>query len=141
MNVLEEGTTARIDFEKVRQAARSTQGLIPVVIQDVDSLEVLFVGYVNDLALDEALRSGRAVLWSASRDELWVKGATSGDVLDLHDVRLNCEQNALLYLVRPRTGVACHTATADGTSRRTCFYRRVVEASTLEFIDGFDPAS
>lgn len=141
MNVLEEGTTARIDFEKVRQAARSTQGLIPVVIQDVDSLEVLFVGYVNDLALDEALRSGRAVLWSASRDELWVKGATSGDVLDLLDVRLNCEQNALLYLVRPRTGGACHTATADGASRRTCFYRRVVDASTLEFIDGFDPAS
>ncbi len=139
MNVLEEGTVARIDFEKIRHAARSAQGLVPVVIQDVDSLEVLFVGSVNDLALDMALRSGRAVLWSASRDELWIKGATSGDVLDLHDVRVNCEQNALLYLVRPRTGGACHTVTGDGASRRTCFYRRLADAATLEFTDGFDP--
>jgi phosphoribosyl-AMP cyclohydrolase len=140
MNELEEGTMARIDFEKVRSAVRSAQGLIPVVIQDVDSLEVLFVGSVNDLALDEALRSRRAVLWSATRDELWIKGSTSGDVLDLHDVRVNCEQNALLYLVRPRTGGACHTVGADGASRRTCFYRRLVDTSTLEFTDGFHPA-
>ena len=57
MNALEEGTVARIDFEKVRSAARSAQGLIPVVIQDVDSHEVLFVGYANDLAFNEALGS------------------------------------------------------------------------------------
>lgn len=139
MNALEEGTAAQIDFEKIGKAARSTQGLIPVVLQDADSLEVLFVGYANDLALDQALRSGRAVLWSASRDELWIKGATSGDALDLQEVRVNCEQNALLYLVRPRTGGACHTVTADGTPRRTCFYRRLADGTTLEFIDGFDP--
>jgi phosphoribosyl-AMP cyclohydrolase len=139
MNALEEGTVAQIDFEKVRSAARSTHALIPVVLQDGDSHEVLFVGYANDLALDEALHSKRAVLWSASRDELWTKGATSGDVLDLLDVRVNCEQNALLYLVRPRTGGACHTVTSEGTSRRTCFYRRALDASTLEFIAGFGP--
>ena len=139
MNALEEGTVAQIDFEKVRSAARSTHALIPVVLQDGDSHEVLFVGYANDLALDEALRSKRAVLWSASRDELWIKGATSGDVLDLLDVRVNCEQNALLYLVRPRTGGACHTATSEGASRRTCFYRRALDPSTLEFIAGFGP--
>jgi phosphoribosyl-AMP cyclohydrolase len=139
MNALEEGTAAQIDFEKVRSAARSTKALIPVVLQDADSLEVLFVGYANDLALGEALRSGQAVLWSASRDELWIKGATSGDVLDLREIRVNCEQNALLYLVRPRTGGACHTATGDGTARRTCFYRRLADETTLEFIDGFDP--
>jgi phosphoribosyl-AMP cyclohydrolase len=140
MNVLEEGTAAQIDFEKIGKAARGTQALIPVVLQDADSLEVLFVGYANDAAVDEALRSGQAVLWSASRDELWIKGATSGDVLDLQEVRVNCEQNALLYLVRPRTGGVCHTATADGASRRTCFYRRLVDGTTLEFIDGFGPA-
>jgi phosphoribosyl-AMP cyclohydrolase len=60
-------------------------------------------------------------------------------VLDLHEVRVNCEQNALLYLVRPRTGGACHTKTAEGTSRRTCFYRRLVNGTTFEFIDGFGP--
>ena len=139
MNALEEGTVAQIDFEKIGKAARSNQSLVPVVLQDADSLEVLFVGYANDLALDEALRSGQAVLWSASRDELWIKGGTSGDVLDLQEVRVNCEQNALLYLVRPRTGGACHTGTAEGASRRTCFYRRLVDGTTLEFIDGFDP--
>jgi phosphoribosyl-AMP cyclohydrolase len=111
-----------------------------VVLQDADSLEVLFVAYANPLAVDEALRSGYAVLWSASRDERWIKGATSGDVLDLHEVRVNCEQNALLYLVRPRTGGACHTQTPEGASRRTCFYRRLVDGTTLEFLDGFDPA-
>lgn len=139
MNTLEEGAVARIDFEKVRDAAQSTQALIPVVLQDADSLEILFVGYVNDLAVDEALRSGRAVLWSASRDELWIKGSTSGDVLDLQEIRVNCEQNALLYLVRPHTGGACHTTTAEGISRRTCFYRRLVNRTALEFIDGFGP--
>ena len=140
VNALEEGTVAQIDFEKVRSAARSTHALIPVVIQDVDSHEVLFVGYANDLALEEALGSGRAVLWSASRDELWIKGATSGDILDLLEVRVNCEQNALLYLVRPRTGGACHTTALDGASRRTCFYRSLADVSTLEFIDEFAPA-
>jgi phosphoribosyl-AMP cyclohydrolase len=140
MNALEEGTAAEIDFEKIGKAAQSSQRLIPVVLQDADSLEVLFVGYANELAVEEALRSGHAVLWSASRDELWIKGATSGDVLDLHEVRVNCEQNALLYLVRPRTGGACHTQTPDGASRRTCFYRRLVDGTTLEFIDGFNPA-
>jgi phosphoribosyl-AMP cyclohydrolase len=140
VKALEEGTVAQIDFGKVRSAARSTHALIPVVIQDVDSHEVLFVGYANDLAVDEALGSGRAVLWSASRDELWIKGATSGDVLDLLDVRVNCEQNALVYLVRPRTGGACHTTAEDGAARRTCFYRSLADVSTLEFIDGFAPA-
>jgi len=139
VNTLEEGTVAEVDFEKIRRAARSPQGLIPVVLQHADTLDVLFVGYANELALRETLSSGRAVLWSASRDELWRKGATSGDELEVVDVRVNCEQNALLYLVRPVPGGVCHTTDAEGTTRTTCFYRRMTEPTSLEFVSGFGP--
>jgi phosphoribosyl-AMP cyclohydrolase len=127
VNSLEEGTAFEVDFEKIHRVAKSTQGLIPVVLQHADTKDVLFVGYANDLALAETLSSGKAVLWSASRDELWHKGATSGDELDVVEVRVNCEQNALLYLVRP--------------TRTTCFYRSVPEPTTLRFVDGFGPAA
>ena len=63
------------------------------------------------------------MLWSTSRNELWRKGATSGDVLDLIDVRVNCEQNSVLYRVIPRKGGVCHTKDATGQARQTCYYR------------------
>jgi phosphoribosyl-AMP cyclohydrolase len=141
MSTLEEGTGAQIDFQKIRRAAESPQGLIPVVLQHAASGDVLFVGYANDLALRETLATGKAVLWSASRDELWRKGATSGDELELVEVRVNCEQNALLYRVRPVTGGVCHTTDAEGSARPTCFYRRVVSPERLEFIEGFTPTA
>ncbi len=141
MSTLEEGTDAQIDFEKIRRVAASPQGLIPVVLQHAESGNVLFVGYANHLALRETLATGKAVLWSASRDELWPKGATSGDELVLVEVRVNCEQNALLYRVRPVTGGVCHTADGAGSARPTCFYRRVVSPSALEFVDGFTPTT
>jgi phosphoribosyl-AMP cyclohydrolase len=137
MNPLEEGTVAEVDFDKIRRAAKSPQGLIPVVLQHAETKDVLFVGYANDDALRETLLTGKAVLWSASRDELWRKGATSGDELELAEVRINCEQNALLYLVRPVSGGVCHTVGPDGATRSTCFYRRVRNTGTLEFVDGF----
>lgn len=140
MNALEEGTVAEVDFEKIRRAAKSPQGLIPVVLQHAETKDVLFVGYANHLALQETLSSAKAVLWSASRDELWRKGATSGDELELVEVRINCEQNALLYLVRPVRGGACHTTDAKGATRTTCFYRCMPEPTSLEFIPGFGPA-
>lgn len=140
MNIIEEGTELGIDFEKIRRAAGSPQALIPAVLQHAETREVLFVGYVNRHALDESLRTNKAVLWSASRDELWRKGASSGDELELVEIRVNCEQNSLLYLVRPvRTGV-CHTLDADGATRPTCFYRRISPDGDLEFVDGYAPA-
>ncbi len=140
MNQLEEGTVATIDFDKIRRAAESPTGLVPVVLQHADTRDVLFVGYANDRALAETLASGRAVLWSTSRDELWRKGATSGDELGLVEVRVNCEQNALLYLVRPVTGGVCHTTEGAGAARPTCFYRRLLTPETLAFLDRFAPS-
>jgi phosphoribosyl-AMP cyclohydrolase len=74
-----------------------------------------------------------AAFWSTSRDELWVKGATSGDTLELVEVRVNCEQNSLLYLVKPLGQGACHTKGADGQARPSCYYRRIKDGR-LQFI-------
>lgn len=139
MHALEEGTDPQIDFGKVQAAAASPHALVPVVLQHADSKDVLFVGYANAKAFQETLATGKAVLWSTSRDELWRKGATSGDELELVEVRVNCEQNALLYLVRPRTGGVCHTRDAGGHHRPTCFYRRVSDEGTLAFVAPFGP--
>lgn len=132
-NPLEEGREARLDFDKVAKIGRAGHQVVPVVLQDVDSGEVLFVGYANEEAYRATLERGSAVLYSTSRDELWHKGATSGDVLELVDVRVNCEQNSLLYRVR-RTGAgACHTRDDSGATRPTCYYRVVTAPDALEF--------
>merc|ERR1712187_1007671 len=83
------------------------------------------MGFANRRALAETLRQQTCVLWSTSRKELWVKGATSGDILELVEVRCNCEQNSLLYMVRPRRTGACHTKDSTGKTRRSCYYRRL----------------
>ena len=108
-DALEEGTEVAIDFSKLRGIAERELDVVPVVLQDVDSSRVLYVGYANAEALRETLKRREAVLWSTSRNELWHKGATSGDILDVESVRVNCEQNSLLYLVRLRGEGACHT--------------------------------
>ena len=122
---LEEGGVLALDFGKLQQVAASGQGLVPVAVQDDESGEVLIVAYANAEALDYARREGVAAFWSTSRNELWVKGATSGDVLELVEIRVNCEQNSLLYRVRPKGQGACHTKDAAGRSRAGCYYRRL----------------
>jgi phosphoribosyl-AMP cyclohydrolase len=134
MEDLEEGLDLRLDWDKLGKVGRLDQRVVPVVLQDADDGEVLFVGYANEQALAATLERRSAVLWSTSRDELWHKGATSGDTLDLVEVRVNCEQNSLLYRVRRRTGGACHTKGADGTARSGCYYRRVTGPGTLEAV-------
>ena len=135
MNQLEEGKALTLDFQKLRKVAETEQDVIPVVLQHAESGDVLFIGYANDLSLQETFKTKQAVLWSTSRNELWRKGATSGDVLDLVDVRVNCEQNSVLYRVIPRKGGVCHTKDASGTARQTCYYRRTETAGQeLEFV-------
>ena len=118
-NELEEGARSRLDWDKLAKLGARGQRVVPVVLQHADTGEVLFVGYANERALRETLARRQAVLWSTSRDELWHKGASSGDWLDLVEVRVNCEQNSLLYRVRPRTGGVCHTRGPDGQRART----------------------
>ena len=124
-NPLEEGTELCLDFKKIRKVAACGQELVPVAAQDAETKEVLILAYTNQQAFDHTIQNGVAAFWSTSRNELWVKGATSGNFLDLAEVRVNCEQNSLLYLVRPRGKGACHTKDETGLPRRTCYYRKL----------------
>jgi len=119
---LEEGGALRLDFKKLRKIASGEA--------DVTG-EVLILGYVNELALQTALREKKATFWSTSRNELWIKGLTSGDFLELLEVRVNCEQNSILYKVRPAGQGACHTK-ENGKARSGCYYRRLKADGTLE---------
>jgi phosphoribosyl-AMP cyclohydrolase len=126
MAKLEEGDCLKLDFARLARLGAQGQQIVPVAIQNADSLELLYVAYVNEEALKETLQTNRVVLWSTSRNQLWRKGDTSGDVLNLVEVRINCEQNSLLYLVRPTRTGACHTHDSKGNTRPTCYYRRLV---------------
>lgn len=135
MNQLEEGSKLTLDFGKLQKIADTHQAVVPVVLQHADTREVLFIGYANELALQETVKTKQAVLWSTSRNELWRKGETSGDTLDLVEIRVNCEQNSLLYNVRPRKGGVCHTKDASGKTREACYYRRLSQGmAELEFV-------
>lgn len=133
---LEEGTRLSLDFTKLKKIANSPEDVIPAVAQDVETGEVLIVGYVNDLALKTAFEHGMATFWSTSRNELWIKGKTSGDFLELVEVRVNCEQNSILYRVRLAGKGSCHTRDSRGQSRHGCYYRRVNPDGSLEFLSG-----
>jgi phosphoribosyl-AMP cyclohydrolase len=128
---LEEGTVLRLDFGKLRKIASGQADVIPAVAQDAQTGEVLIVGYVNELALQTALREKKATFWSTSRNELWIKGLTSGDFLELIEVRVNCEHNSILYKVRPAGQGACHTK-ENGKARPGCYYRRLKADGSLE---------
>jgi phosphoribosyl-AMP cyclohydrolase len=133
---IEEGTELKLDFTKLRKVANCDSDVLPAVAQDAETGEVLIVGYANQLALDTARECGMATFWSTSRNELWIKGKTSGDYLELKEIRVNCEQNSLLYLVRPAGKGSCHTKDASGNSRSGCYYRRLTPEGTLEFLPG-----
>ncbi len=130
---LEEGTTLQIDFAKLASIGAAGHPVVPVAVQDADTGEVLIVAYADEAALGATLERGQAVFYSTSRQELWHKGATSGDTLTIVEVRVNCEQNSLLYRVRPDGAGACHTTDASGSTRSSCFYRVVTRPGELAF--------
>jgi len=110
-------------------------GLIPGVVQDAATGEVLMLGWVNAEAWDRTLTTGRATFWSTSRNELWEKGATSGDWLKIVEVRVDCDDDTLLYRVEPQGAGACHTKNQAGKARKSCFYRTVAPDRTLVNLD------
>jgi len=110
--------------------------LLPVVTQDARTREVLILSFANREAFEETRRSGLATYWSRSRNELWKKGLTSGDLLRVEEIRVNCEQNSLLYLVTPQGKGACHARRADGLPHPSCYYRRLSADGTLAPVEG-----
>jgi phosphoribosyl-AMP cyclohydrolase len=135
MNELEEGRALRLDFAKLLKATTAAPDIVPVAVQNADTGEVILVAYANERAVRAAIATRSAVFWSTSRNELWEKGKTSGESFELVEVRVNCEQNSLLYRVRPRRGGICHTRNRDGRPRN-CYYRRLDFATgELENLD------
>ena len=110
------------------------QKLLPVVTQDFTTKEVLILSFINKEAFDETRRSGYATYWSRSRNELWKKGLTSGDMLKIEEIRINCEQNSLLFLVTPQGKGACHAKKDDGTPYSSCYYRKIKNDNSLEIV-------
>ena len=91
-------------------------GLIPAIVQDAGTMDVLMLAYMNKESLLLTLEKGETVFWSRSRKELWHKGETSGNIQRVVEIRVDCDQDTLLVLVHP-AGPACHTG------NQTCFYR------------------
>ena len=105
----------RMDTD-VPEPAFDEQALLPAVAQDVDSGDVLMLAYVSEEALERTRETGLAHYYSRSREELWQKGKTSGNVQRVEEIRIDCDSDALLYRIR-QDGGACHTG------HESCFYR------------------
>ena len=103
-------------------------GLVPAVAQQHDTGEVLMVAWMNADSVKETLETGRVCYWSRSRQKLWRKGESSGQVQDLVEMRIDCDGDTLLLLV-DQTGVACHTG------RRNCFFRAVRDGALVTIAD------
>ncbi len=103
-----------LDQQIAARLKRNAEGLVPAVVQQHDTGEVLMLGWMDDEALARTLDTGRATYWSRSRQEYWVKGETSGHLQHVREVRLDCDGDTLLVKVA-QDGVACHTG------KRTCF--------------------
>jgi phosphoribosyl-AMP cyclohydrolase len=108
----------KLDFKK-------GDGLIPVIAQDFKSKKVLMLAYTNKEALEKTLSTGYAHYWSRSRRKLWKKGETSGHVQKVKEILVDCDHDALLFLVEQK-GNACHTG------KKTCFHNELEEGRNLE---------
>ena len=104
--------------ELLSEIKYDANGLVPAIVQDADTNEVLMLAYMNAESLGLTLSTGETHFWSRSRSELWHKGATSGNVQRVVEVRVDCDADTLLVLVDP-AGPACHTG------ERSCFYRNI----------------
>ena len=110
-----------IDFTKLR-------GLVPVIVQDYDSNEILMQAFMNQDAWQKTLETGKAHYWSRSRNSLWMKGESSGNIQEVKEIRIDCDMDSILLKVNQIGKAACHTG------YRSCFYRKL-DGDTL-IIDG-----
>jgi phosphoribosyl-AMP cyclohydrolase len=109
-------------------------GLVPVIVQDYSSGEVLMLAFMNRQAWEETLRTRQGTYWSRSRDQLWVKGESSGNFQEVKEIYVDCDADTILLKVIQQGGAACHTG------HRSCFYQRV-EGDELKEVGEriFDP--
>lgn len=103
----------------IKQVNFDYKGLVPAVLQDINSREVLMLGYMNREALEKTIENGKVCFWSRSRQKLWLKGETSGNYQTVKEIRVDCDHDALLILVEP-AGPACHTG------KQSCFDQTLI---------------
>jgi phosphoribosyl-AMP cyclohydrolase len=115
------GKNKKMNQQLLDRLASSGQ-LLPAIVQDAASKEVLMLAWVNREALQKTIDSKRATFWSRSRNQIWVKGDTSGNYQEIVDIKLDCDSDAILFLVQSH-GPACHTG------ERTCFFSRLDSSS------------
>jgi phosphoribosyl-ATP pyrophosphohydrolase/phosphoribosyl-AMP cyclohydrolase len=111
-------------------------GLVPAVVQDAETKDVLMLGFMNRAALEKTLTEGKVTFWTRSRGKLWTKGETSGNILKFVALRINCNEDSLLILAEP-VGATCHTG------HPTCYYRQADPAAEewrTVTVAQFDPA-
>jgi len=113
---------------------KSADGLLPAIAQDFKTLEILMLAYINNVAWEMTLKTGKAHYWSRSRNSLWLKGETSGHVQIIHNILVDCDDDTVVFQVEQLGEAACHTG------HKSCFYRRIV-GDTLVTEGGilFDP--
>lgn len=97
------------------------KGLLPAIVQDYETGDVLMLAYMNRESWLKTLETGRATFWSRSRNALWIKGETSGHVQLVREVMIDCDEDTILLKVEQSGGAACHTG------YRSCFYRRLID--------------
>lgn len=127
---LEEGTKLNLQFDK-------RGGLLPVAVQETSTGQLLMFASVNEEALKLTLETKLATFWSTSRNKLWTKGKTSGDMLKVDKILIDCDQDALVYQVTLLGQGVCHTFDLQGKHRKACFYRELdMEQNKLLFLKG-----
>ena len=116
---------------------KDKHGLLPAIVQDHRTGEVLMLAYINELAWQKTLETGKAHYWSRSRASLWLKGETSGHVQLIRDIYVDCDLDTVVFKVEQLGGAACHTG------YRSCFYRKVADGELVihESDRVFDPAA
>ncbi len=125
--------TVRNEILDKVQFDKDAAGLVPAVVQDVDTKDVLMLGFMNRAALEKTLDTGMVTFWTRSRQKLWTKGETSGNILAMKSVRINCNDDSLLIMATP-AGPTCHTG------HPTCYFREAVPDSWREITEAqFDP--
>lgn len=133
---IEDTDILSLDFTKLHEVTAIPR-ILPVIVQNALTGEVLMLAYVTPEALQKTMELKKAVFYSTKRKELWIKGETSGNYLEIQEIRVNCEQNSLLYLVVPKGKGVCHTKRKDGSEhRKTCFYRKI-ENGNLSFLEEY----
>ena len=119
----------------MKLAFEKTGGLIPAIAQDYETGEILMLAYMNQEAWEQTLRTGKATYFSRSRQKLWVKGSTSGNLQVVKNIRIDCDDDTVLLEVEQLGGAACHTG------HRSCFFKRIQKDGSIDIVGKpvFDP--